>query len=183
MKHDYVCAQLFNEEECAELVTAIANNVDDRIKDVPAEDVHKNATVFMARYKPLRKLMHKAEQFVLDVNKSYFGYDLFSTTDHDIISLNGYNVDQNGVYGWHKDITDDINNFDYKLTMLINVSSDYYEGGTFCYFTTGAERTVEEFSVPGSICVIPSFVPHTVRKVTLGQRKSITQFYSGPRFR
>lgn len=183
MQHDYVCSQIFNEAECNEIKKAFLDNVDETLQDVPAEGIAKTSEVVMARYKPVRKLLHKAEQFVLNVNKTYFGYDLHNTTDHDALFLNIYDWHKHATYGWHKDNTPDNVNYDYKLTMLLNLSDCYYEGGNLMIFTTGAEKIIEEFQKPGTICVFPSFTPHCVTNVSLGTRKTLTQFFVGPRFK
>lgn len=183
MKNDYVCSQIFTQEECKEIKLALINNCDNTLQDVPAEGVLKRSDVTLSRYKNVKSLLYKAEQFVLDVNKNYFGYNLFPTTDHDPIFLNVYSEYNQGTYSWHKDQTDDIANYDYKLTMLLNLSEDYYEGGHFHYFTNGGEKQIVEFQDPGVVCVFPSFVPHHVLPVTFGSRISMTQFYTGPKFR
>lgn len=183
MKHDYVSSKIFSEEECEEIKRVFFNNIDENLQDVPAEGVAKRSKVFMARYSSVRELLYKAEQFVLDVNKNYFGYDLHSTTDHDALFLNVYDYRDHATYGWHKDQTDDSSNFDYKLTMLLNLSDEWYQGGHLHYFTTGAEKQIIEFQEPGVVCVFPSYTPHQVTNVTAGIRKTLTQFYTGPRFR
>lgn len=183
MKNDYVCAKIFTEEECNIIKTTFLKNVDESLQDVPAEGVAKRSSVYMTRFQHVRKLLHKAEQFVLDVNKNYFSYDLHATTDHDPLFLNVYDYRDQGTYGWHKDLTDDSCNYDYKLTMLLNISDEWYQGGHLHYFTTGAEKQIIEFQEPGVVAVFPSYTPHQVTNVTLGIRKTITQFYTGPRFR
>lgn len=183
MKNDYVCSQIFTKEECKEIKLTLANTADKTLQDAPAEGVLKRADVSLSRYKDVKHLLYRAEQFVLDVNKNYFGYDLYPTVDNDPLFLNTYRDENQGTYSWHKDQTDDSVNFDYKLTMLLNLSDEYYGGGHLHYFTNGGERQVEEFETSGVVCVFPSYVPHYVLPVTYGTRNSMTQFYSGPRFR
>lgn len=183
MKHDYVCTELFTEEECLKIRDKFFENLNPNLKDVPAEGVTKTSDVYFANLQNMKEILHKANQFALNVNKTYFGYDLHETTDHDVLFLNAYDANKHGQYGWHKDVTQDVDNFDFKLTMLINISDNYYETGHLRMFTTDGDRKIAEFEKPGMVIVFPSFIPHCVSNVTLGVRKTITQFFVGPKFR
>ena len=183
MKHDYVCSKIYTEEDCIALRDAFVTNINTSLKDVPAEGIAKTSDVVLTNHVHLKDLLHKATQFVLNVNKTYFGYDLYPVVDDDVLFLNIYDWHKNATYGWHKDLTTDDKNYDYKLTVLLNISDSYYQGGQLKIFTTGGEHTIHEFSEPGTICVFPSFTPHSVCNVTLGTRKTITHFFLGPRFR
>ena len=66
--------------------------------------------------------------------------------------------------------------------MLVNVSTQPYEGGTFNIFTNGP-YVVNEFSKPGDILIIRSFLNHMVLPVTKGVRKTLAIFLEGPVFK
>ena len=95
--------------------------------------------------------------------------------------FNEYDSEKNGEYGWHKDHS---NNYicDLKLTVLINVSLEKYEGGKFYIFTGNGEKHIPELDTPGNMVIFKSDQVHKVTPVTKGKRQSITLFYNGPRW-
>ncbi len=149
--------------------------------DDPAKKVTKTSSVKFVDWSFMKHHMSGIEQCVLKHNKEYIGYNLYPQFEGDDIILNEYDSKYLGEYNWHKDHS---NNFvyDIKLTVLINVSLEDYEGGKFYLFTSGGEEHVKEFDKPGSMIIFKSDQVHKVTPVTKGKRHSITMFYSGPRW-
>ena len=151
-------------------------NVDD-----PAKNVLKTSSLKFVEWSIMKQSMDGIEQSVLKHNKECIGYNLWSQFEGDNIILNEYDSKNQAEYGWHKDHS---NNFvcDIKLTVLINVSLEKYEGGKFYLFGVGGERYIPEFDIPGSMIIFKSDQVHKVTPVTKGKRHSITMFYKGPRW-
>jgi len=70
---------------------------------------------------------------------------------------------------------------DIKLTCLLNLSEEKYEGGDLFLFKD-KEVKVEKF-VPGSAVVFPSFINHKVNKIISGSRSTLSIWMWGPKFR
>jgi PKHD-type hydroxylase len=178
MKYDYIFFQsLYNSVERKELRTCIENAHSDSLTDGAAEGVVKTAEVKCLLYSTVSPLLDKLRQRVLDVNKNYFGFNLFETSDFEILHYNTYRSENSSEYGWH---TDACKNecYDFKLTALLNLSEEY-AGGEFELFLNGPKEIVE-YSVPGTLLIFPSWIPHRVKPTTAGCRMSLSQFYSGP---
>ena len=71
---------------------------------------------------------------------------------------------------------------DIKLTILINLSTKKYEGGSFFIFK-GKEKNIKELDEPGNILMLKSYLLHKVTPVTKGERRTLTIFLKGPSFR
>ena len=121
---------------------------------------------------------------MIGTNEQIFGYDLFSMKEKNPLYLNNYASSNKSRYDWHNDSSSNINT-DVKLTGLINLSTSKYEGGEFEIFnsSTSGNYTVNEFSEGGDVILIKSNSYHRVMPVTKGNRKTLTIFFEGPRFR
>ena len=94
-----------------------------------------------------------------------------------------YNIYEKGTeYGWHTDGTEGLTSDDIKLTCLLNCSEDNYLGANLSLFT-GGERKCEEFNIPGSAVVFPSFINHRVDKLISGKRNTLAIWMYGSRFK
>jgi PKHD-type hydroxylase len=178
-----VCDTLFNKNDCNEIINLCLNNINENIYDKPADGPTKTSEVKLCNYRHIRDILSEAHEFVIHINKSYYGFDLFEICDGDVVSINVYDSKKLASYGWHKDGSPSTEIFDSKLTLLINLSQESYTGGKLQIFTNGGEETIEPFSQTGAICIFPSWVPHRVTEVTSGKRISLTQFYTGPKIR
>jgi PKHD-type hydroxylase len=98
-----------------------------------------------------------------------------------MINYNTYHQDNNGEYGWHKDVELD-KIYDIKLTVIANVSTASYTGGEFDLFMNGPVH-VQQLDEPGSVLIFPSYFAHRVRPVISGTRKTISMWIKGPNFR
>ena len=113
-------------------------------------------------------------------NISSFGFDLHQLTSQKILNYNSYKVGTE--YSWHIDATPKSPIKDIKLTCLLNLSEEKYEGGELTLFK-GEEVICKEFNEPGSAIVFPSFTNHKVNKLTSGTRHTLALWMSGPKFR
>jgi len=110
-----------------------------------------------------------------------FGYNVFPTYNATSLNYSIYDSKDKADYDWHRDTSDNPTT-DIKLTLLINVSDEPYEGGQFQIQTGNEPQTIESYSKPGSAFMFKSHILHRVLPVTSGIRKSLALFITGPRF-
>ena len=83
-----------------------------------------------------------------------------------------------GHYSWHGDIGPGVPHR--KLSIVIQLSNETdYEGG-IVQLSKGS-HTVDVPKLKGTVVIFPSFVLHRVLPVTLGERRSLVSWISGPR--
>ena len=114
------------------------------------------------------------------MNNLNFGFDLHQLTSQKILNYNTYTEGEE--YSWHIDASSKSPVSDIKLTCLLNLSEEKYEGGELILFK-GEEVLCKEFNEPGSAVVFPSFTNHKVNKLISGTRSTLALWMSGPKFR
>jgi|TARA_R110000822_G_scaffold310520_2_gene443651 predicted 2-oxoglutarate/Fe(II)-dependent dioxygenase YbiX len=116
------------------------------------------------------------------INEKCFGYDLHNNFQHnDFCNYNVYSSKTKDHYKWHTDVSVEPTH-DCKFTVLINLSEKKYTGGEFKIFNDD-EKTIKDFSAPGSILMFKSHLNHCVTPVTKGERITLTIFVTGPVWR
>jgi len=152
------------------------------IKDLPAgQGIVKTATTDLVLWGHAREYLGRLEETIRHANNFYFGYEIYPTTAFECINYNKYSASNNGEYGWHSDGNrEEI--YDLKLTAIVNLSTQPYEGGKLELFLGGATH-ITEFDTPGSFIMFPSFMQHRVTPVTKGTRTTLSMWIKGPKFR
>jgi predicted 2-oxoglutarate/Fe(II)-dependent dioxygenase YbiX len=140
----------------------------------------KSKTLIIYR-RHLKEIIPMLETYVHYVNDNYFGYDLYPFNDHDVCLYNIYESSNQGGYDYHVD-TSRSDVYDFKLTILVNLSNQSFEGGKF-YIFNGGEYEAEEVKQPGTVLMFKSYLNHKVSTVIAGQRKTLTFFARGPRLK
>lgn len=114
--------------------------------------------------------------------------DNFGYVTHPVeqASYNVYNIYRapDGGYPWHIDARSDFVFLDIKMTLIVNASTEPYEGGELHL----AHHTVNDTHLkfmdePGNAVLFRSHSLHRVMPVTKGERRSLTFFFTGPRWR
>tara|TARA_B110001454_G_C12490514_1_gene338265 strand:- start:64 stop:627 length:564 start_codon:yes stop_codon:yes gene_type:complete len=150
------------------------------INDYP--DYKKISTVKHIRFKKIKHLIKPFVAGALAVAERDFGYNVYYPHDDWTINYNIYNSESKDSYDWHDDKSGRPT-FDIKLTLLINLSEESYDGGEF-ELAMGREATpISQFSNSGSAIMFKSHILHRVKPVTSGVRKSLSLFILGPKFR
>jgi len=108
------------------------------------------------------------------VNRNMFGYDVYWDFHLEVLNYNKYG--KNGEYEWHVDVQSD-NTYDLKLTCLLNLSEEPYEGGDL-YIVGNNEK--QRFNSSGSGIVFNSLLSHKVTPVTKGERITLRYWGEGP---
>jgi len=108
------------------------------------------------------------------VNKQHFGY---VGEVYNMVNFNTYQVGDN--YSWHRDREDHASACDIKMTTILNVSDEPYQGGRLELWGLEFEDQVNQ----GDIIVFGGNISHRVTDVTEGSRKTISYWTVGPRWR
>ena len=146
-------------------------------------DTKKTSKAFVTPFKQVKKILPDLEDKIFNINRESFGFEIDHFFNDDGFIMNVYSEEDKAEYDWHSDSTSFDQNFATKLTLLINLSSEKYEGGKLNLFTNSTTEVITSFEEPGSIIVFPSYIPHKVTQVTKGQRISGTFFITGPWWR
>lgn len=179
MKYDYYYIEnLISKNEIKEINDLVKNYNGESLSDLPAEGVLKTAEVSVIPMFYLNQLIYKFNQQIININRLYFGFDLFDNCDLEFANYNIYNSESSGQYSWHIDgCKGEVN--DIKLTAILNLSENKFTGGEFDLFVNGPIR-IPQIDNPGAMLVFPSFIPHRVNPVTTGQRITLSRWVIGP---
>ena len=150
-------------------------------KDQSARNVVKTADVKGIEWKFLKPIIHDVDDLWRVRNKFTFGFALFHTSDIDMWNINTYDSKNDAEYDFHTDATKD-HVRDIKLTGIVNISDEPYEGGELIAFVGNDFREVPEIKNPGSSILLRHGILHKVNPVTKGIRKTLSYWFSGPRF-
>jgi len=171
---------LLNKSQISDLNKLINGNFVDNTQDQLATGAIKSSQVKFIKLGLIHKHLAPFIDFCLTVNNTSFGFDLHQLTSHKLINYNTYV--QGEEYSWHIDASSKSPVSDIKLTCLLNLSEENYEGGELILFK-GKEVHCKEFNLPGSAIVFPSFTNHKVNKLLSGKRHTLAIWMTGPKFR
>ena len=148
-------------------------------RDNPSDKAIKTSQVKFVKLLSIQNLIMPFIDFCYSANNEYYGFDLFSLTSNKILNYNTYNIGEE--YSWHIDADMKSPIRDVKLTCLLNLSEEKYDGGDL-YLFNHKEVKVENFE-PGSAVVFPSFLNHRVSEILKGSRNTLAIWMWGPKFR
>ena len=126
---------------------------------------------------PLMELLHPWLYQCQQANRDVYGYDINWDFHLETFNYNVYGVE--GGYTWHIDANPTQTPTDTKLTCLLNLSEETYEGGEF--YAIHSNEKVQFDSGMGLI--ITSLIAHRVAPVTKGERITLAYFSKGPLWR
>ena len=175
----YVLPELYTKEECDELVNLAHENKATFFEDVAADGKNLDCFVFNLN-DALKTKMDKLFKASREINDLFFGLDVYWDKYTPRGNFNTYNVGD--YYNYHIDSNEPGTYSDVKLTVVLNVSDEEYEGGDFVFFR-GTEMPVEDFTGVGTLLIFPSFSFHKVTEITKGSRKTISFWLAGPHFK
>ena len=110
-----------------------------------------------------------------------FGYNVIRPTMVDKLHYNTYTAKNKSKYDYHVDLSGKPH-YDFKMTLLVNLSPKEFEGGDFYLYQT-EEVHVPQLKKPGSAIIIKSDMNHKVTPITKGIRRTLTHFMKGPAWR
>ena len=175
----------FNQDQIKEINECIENNYD--LLEPPqhwavyGENPKKyNINVKIILYRKVKHLLSDLMDDVYLAAARDLGYITWGPFNTEPLNFNTYTAEEKSYYEWHIDSSGSPM-FDVKLTVLVNLSINSYEGGQFQMFD-GIERQFDEFSKPGSVIMLKSHTCHRVLPIVSGERKSLTIWIKGPKF-
>ena len=172
---DFPC---FTHEQVKEINKKIKENIFQEEKSSSAANYASKIGDFShVQIAPLMTLLHPWLYNCQIANKEVFGFDIYWQFHLEALNYNVYGT--NGEYDWHVDANKENKLFDMKLTCLLNLSEESYEGGEF-YTINSNEK--HEFT-SGMGLVFNSLIAHKVTPITNGERITLTYWAHGPSWR
>lgn len=170
---------VFTPEQVRKINIKIKKNIfQTENKSDVAQNVSKIGKFFPVRCDALMELIHPWLYQCQKSNKNIFGYDIDWDFHLDLLNYNVYGT--SGEYGWHIDMSDrNVTTLDIKLTCLLNLSEEPYEGGKFHVIHIDEEQKFTS----GMGLVFTSMIAHKVTPITKGERITLTYWASGPTWR
>jgi PKHD-type hydroxylase len=173
----YHVKSLYSDDECDKLLEISQKHHSDLLKDRGAADKNVSTSVVEMHY--YGSSLDKMFRMVHDINRNYYGYNLFQERPLGM-NVNRYSGSTNE-YPYHKDCNTPGTSCDSKLTAIMNISKEPYEGGDFfLYF--GYDKHLPEVHERGSLLVFPSHTYHKVSPVVNGERITLSTWLQGPNF-
>tara|TARA_Y100000758_G_scaffold118381_1_gene83187 strand:- start:384 stop:956 length:573 start_codon:yes stop_codon:yes gene_type:complete len=125
---------------------------------------------------PLMELIHPWIYKCQEINKQHFAYDIYWRLHLDVLNYNVYGI--NDEYDLHIDAINDKTDppTDMKLTCILNLSEEPYEGGEFEAIVYDSPHKFTS----GMGLIINSLISHKVTPITKGERITLTYFAIGP---
>ena len=154
---------------------------DQKYKDQAAKSVTKTADIKHIEWKLLKSELQHVVNLWKETNKFMFGFNLFQLSNIDVWNINTYDSKNKGEYNFHYDLTDNYVS-DIKLTGIVNISDEPYEGGELIAFYDGEFKEIPQIKNPGSAVLLSQKTLHKVNPVTKGIRKTLSVWYCGPKF-
>ena len=164
----------FTHEQVKEINKEIRKNIRQKEPLDAAASAIKVGSFFHIPCLSLTELLHPWLKQCQEINKKVFGYDIFWNFPVESFNYNVY--DKSGEYDWHTDVTKNKVR-DIKLTCLLNLSEETYEGGEFR--TIGKPNENIKFT-SGMGLIINPLIAHKVTPVTKGERITLTYWGTGP---
>ena len=181
-------SKFFNTESINEINKFIDDSYDKRLENQDLGSTRENGTVVKnissVRPIPYGRIKHLIGGLIDEAYQSVnldFGFLTFPQTDSQYCNFNIYDSNSKDSYDWHCDESDS-STYDIKCTLLINLSTESFEGGKFQLFPSTESIDMTSLSEPGSAVMFKSHILHRVLPVTSGTRKTLTVFIYGPKF-
>ena len=169
----------FTIEQVKEINKIIKENIlEEENSSLPADNANKKGKFYIFPCDPLIQLLHPFLYNCQGINRNYYSYDINWHFHIEVLSYNVYGVGDK--YGWHIDQNPRNVMFTPKLTCLLNLSEEPYEGGDL--HIVGSDEK-QKFNSSGSAIVFTSLLSHKVTPVTKGERITLTYWASGPTWR
>ena len=138
-----------------------------------ARDATKTGNFYHIPCLPLMDLLYPWLNQCQQINRDCFGYDVYWDFHLESFNYNIYEV--GGEYQWHVDGTSSNKAYDIKLTCILNLSEEPYEGGEFNMTGAGNIKFTS-----GMGLVIHPLIAHKVTPVTKGERITLSYWGVGP---
>ena len=177
-KSNGVSFQCFTHEEVKKINKKIKENIiREEPKSGPAKHVNKTGKFFNVPCLATMEYLHPWLWKCQHLNRDFFGYDIYWQFHIEGFNYNVYGV--GGEYEWHIDADNNNIPMDMKLTCLLNLSEEPYEGGEFYTIDSNEKHKFTS----GMGLVFNSLIAHRITPVTKGERITLTYWAQGPSWR
>ena len=177
MKHVYWVWKNYLSMKNIENINKIAlKNINASWNDDPARS-RKTSKVNFIEYLKIKSELNNCINDIYTSNKNNFNSIVYPFDETTKVFYNTY--EKGTEYDWHIDGNSQNNDWDYKFTVLINISDKKYKGGKFKMWHNGTPQEIKEFSEPGDMLMFRSFFLHKVTPITSGTRKTLTILIKG----
>ena len=168
---------LFTKEECEKIIKIGKKKEFIKATTKSKSDIRKGKISWLYSTDNLEWLFRKITDVVLDLNKRYFGFDIFSMNEG--LQFTNYKAPSDK-YGKHVDKALNINVR--KLSISIQLSDPKeYEGGELWLYDD--EKGMQMKKEQGTLILFPSYTLHEVKPVTKGERNSLVTWVTGKPFK
>jgi PKHD-type hydroxylase len=182
MRNEGVCfPSFFSVDDCKKIEELLQRDIVVDLKDKPATVV-KQANTKIVPWAKAKMYLSPVEDLLTRVNASSFGFDIYKFNELNTVNYNVYDSKEEGQYDWHTDAMPTNPTMDIKLTVVISLSTEPYEGGDLEVFVN-KPQAIKDLKVPGTVFIFPSYTQHRVTPVTKGVRKTLSFWIEGPNFR
>ena len=177
---------LYTKEELLVINDIIQNNtIIPEPEKFGAKNSNKKSKVSLILWLQIKKYLKKFEDSIYNANDEFFHYNIFDISDFHYVNINEYD-EKNNSYDWHIDCNPYGSEEDLKLTCLLNISTEPYDGGRLHLSgldEKGQERIFKDFNMPGYALIFTSYREHKVEPITSGKRKTLSYWVRGPAWR
>ena len=174
-KFDPIIFECFTQEQVKEINKNIKKNIITKEDSLKASDhATKKGDFFLIPCSPLIELLHPWLYQCQQINRNLFGYDIYWDFHLESFNYNVYGT-KGDKYDWHIDARG-FGVSDIKLTCLLNLSEESYEGGQFS--DIASKKEFPNF-VSGNGLVVVSMIAHKVTPIIKGKRITLTYWAYG----
>ena len=178
---------LYTKEELLVINDTIqkANMIRPEPKNLGARQANKKSKVSLILWLEIKKHLKKFEDCIYDFNDDFTHYDIFDISDFYYLNINEYD-EKNNSYDWHIDSNTYGSAEDLKLTCILNISTEPYDGGRLHLYgldKKDQEHIFKNFNMPGYAIIFTSYMLHKVEPITSGKRKTLSYWARGPEWK
>jgi PKHD-type hydroxylase len=167
----------FTPEECEKIIKIAKDKGLIKGTTRNKSDVRQSKICWLYASDDLDWLFKKITDIVLNLNDSFFQFDIFGLNEG--LQFTNYKAPSNK-YGKH--IDRGLDNVIRKLSLSIQLTNPKeYEGGEL--FLYEDEKGIEMKKEQGTLILFPSYILHEVKPVTKGERNSLVSWVTGKQFK
>tara|TARA_R110002020_G_C16256325_1_gene770153 strand:- start:783 stop:1370 length:588 start_codon:yes stop_codon:yes gene_type:complete len=168
---------LFSKEECEKIIKIGKKKGFIEAKTKKKSDIRKGSISWLYSTDDLEWVFRRITDTVVDLNKRYFGFDIFGFNEG--LQFTNYKAPSDK-YGKHIDRALGINVRKLSLSIQLNDPKDY-EGGELWLYDD--EKGMEMKKEQGTLILFPSYTLHEVKPVIKGERNSLVTWVTGKPFK
>jgi len=165
-------SQCFTSKEVKEINKEIKKYKWEHSRKGDAKDTSKIGNFFHVPCSSVMEIIYPWLEWCQTINMEEFGYDVYWNYRLEHLNYNVYGIE--GEYDWHIDAISE-KAYDIKLTCLLNLSEEPYEGGEFHLINSKEKIKFDS----GMGLIFHSMIAHKVTPVTKGERTTLTYFGIG----